>query len=135
MAAGNVADGADHDGVRQTIGKRKAQGADGNLRRSVEILVGADCSDSEENQNECADKFRQEFLRQTIQEVSPRAWKPKSRPTLCLFIAGRFYWIDPGQSKNERGAPGTRMSSCARGRRLQRSQVRLPARASGGGRV
>ena len=33
MAAGNVADGADHDGVRQAVGERNAQCADGRLRR------------------------------------------------------------------------------------------------------
>src|ERR1700732_2642321 len=113
MAAGNVADGADHDGVGQAVGKRDAQGAHGYLRRSMEILVGANRSDSEENQDECTDKFRQEFLRQTIQEVSPRACKPKSPPTVWLFIAGRFYWIGPGQSKNERGCARHKNASCA----------------------
>jgi hypothetical protein len=103
MAAGNVADGADHDRVRQTVGKCNAEGADGRLRRGVEILVGANRTDGKENQNECADKFRQKLLRQAIQETSPRAWKPTYRAALCLFIAGRFYWIGPEQSKNEAG--------------------------------
>jgi hypothetical protein len=73
MAAGNVADGADRDGVRQAVGERNAQGTDGRLRRGVQILVGANRSNSEKNQDERADKFRQELLRQAIQEVSPRA--------------------------------------------------------------
>src|ERR1700693_1234356 len=67
MSTGNVADGPHHDGVRQTVGQSNSQSANRNLRRCALVLVGANRADSKKDYCKCADKFRQELLRQVIQ--------------------------------------------------------------------
>jgi hypothetical protein len=56
VAAGDVAEGGDHDGHSKTRGQRDAKKADAPAR-GLQVAVGADGAGAEENQSEGTEEF------------------------------------------------------------------------------
>ncbi len=75
MAAGNVRERSDQDGVGESLRDGDSGEAHGGRSAGAEELVGADRTDGNKNENEGADEFRNELLRSGVHagaSVNPR---------------------------------------------------------------
>jgi len=101
MPARNVSHRRDHHSRREAVGDSYTENADPVLPLRPQIRVRANRARPDENQRKCADKFRKQLLRQTVQanlrderrnQYVPERIRDDAEPA-------RFYSIKPVESK------------------------------------